>query len=95
MAYRAMPLVIAIPQFLLPTVRSPSYGYSSVDIVCDPPRKMKHPQSSSENRSADGENHLDMSLEEEEISDMSPKKSLEVGDGSKLYKEPYQAQWYS
>ena len=51
----------------------------------------KHPQSSSENRTADRENHLDMSLEEEEISDMSPKKSLEVGDGSKLYKDPYQA----
>ena len=50
---------------------------------------MKHPQSSSENRTADGENHLDMSLEEEEVSDMSPKKSLELGDGSKLYGEPH------
>ena len=53
-------------------------------VVCDPPRKMKQPQSSNDNKTtgADGENHLDVSLEEEEVSDLSPKKSLEIGDGS-------------
>ena len=54
---------------------------------------MKQPQSSNDNKTtgADGESHLDVSLEEEEVSDLSPKKSLEIGDGStcKLDEEPW------
>lgn len=57
--------------------------------MCDPSRKMKQSQSSNDNKITDGENHLDISLEEEEVSDMSPKKALELGDGSKFRDEPH------
>ena len=57
----------------------------------DPSRKMKQSQPSSDDKTAgaDGENHLDISLEEEEVSDLSPKKTLELGDGSKFDEGPH------
>ena len=62
--------------------------YILFPVVCDPSKKMKQSQSLSDSKTADGENHLDISLEEEEVSDMSPKKSLELGDGRKFDDPP-------
>ena len=58
---------------------------------CESSRKNKQSQSSSDTTcrtvGADSENHLDVSLEEEEVSDLSPKKSVETCDHSKLRDE--------
>ena len=52
-------------------------------------KKTKQSQSIDSKTAGIGENLLDLSLEEEDLADLaSPKKSVEIGDGSKFDEEP-------